>query len=162
MYGRRGCKLQISGMSFEPNVFLDRIQIPKERILFTGLLEIPDENREQLKNLKMPELPASLGIDDLTRLFDRQNLLISLSDAVYLTTQINEAIVFMQTYFNELKTLLTKGDIDDAILSFNAEPDEALENFRDFPPEFHGLFDESGIYAIEVGTKDQPTTTFSQ
>lgn len=146
VYERLGCTLQISGIDFDPDAFLNEWNLIEDKILFKGAIGLPEQFRDKLK---VVDLTGDF-LDSLY-IFNMSNLLIIVSEATNLASQIQEATLFLQTHFNDLKKITSYVGIDDVILKFLAERDETLSNFQDFPPDFTNLVSKTGIQGIMLG-----------
>lgn len=145
IYENFGCILQISGIGFDADAFLEESKFPAEKIRFKGILGTPKEFRNKPSLSNLPELPSPLHV------FEMSNLLINVSEATDLSSQIEEAILFFRTYLNDLKKITFFPGIEDVNLSFNVELDKTLSEFQDFPLALHELAAETGIKGISYG-----------
>ncbi len=142
VYESVGCFLHISGMNFDPDALLHELNLPEEKIRFRGVLGIPEEYRDKLK-VPLP------GFPDPLRVFDMSNLLITLSEATDISSQIREAILFFQQHLTDLKKITSQSGVEDVNLRFITESDKS--DFQDFPPDFYDLTAEIGVRAINCG-----------
>jgi hypothetical protein len=135
LFGRLGCTLQAYGANFEPNVFLDLTNIPKEKIIFKGTLGLPDEIRERVNNP-----------DDIT-IFDTPYLVIKISDAADISLQIDEAMLFLKEYTPDLIKLRSYPNVESVLIKFSCN---GKASFSDFSIEFNKLSSEIGLDNIII------------
>ncbi|MDQ3801832.1 MAG: hypothetical protein M3384_20605 [Acidobacteriota bacterium] len=145
VYERVGCALQISGKGFDPDAFLEESNLPKEKIRFKGALGIPAEFRDKFHEPDIPELSNPLDV------FDMSNLLIAVSEAANLSSQIEEAILFFKTYLGDLRKISVFPGVEEVLLSFIVEPEKTPSEFQDFPQALYELAAEIGIKGISYG-----------
>src|SRR5215213_1765039 len=122
VYESVGCFLQISGMNFDPDALLHELNLPEEKIRFKGVLGIPKNYRDKLKD-PLPGLPDPLTV------FDMSNLLITLSEAIDISSQIQEAILFIRQHLTDLKKITSQSGVEDVNIRFITEPDKS--DFQD-------------------------------
>lgn len=142
VYESVGCFLQISGTNFDPDMFLRELNFPEEKIRYKGGLGIPEKYRDKLK-APIPGLPDPLTV------FDMSNLLITLSEATDISSQIQEAKLFIRQHLTDLKKVTSQPRVEDVNLHFITEPDKS--DFQDFPFDFYDLTAEIGIRSISCG-----------
>lgn len=158
-----GCLLQISGMNFDPDAFLNEVHLPAERIVFKGSLGLPDEARKKFESgdvkisPDLPEISENLSetLELAMRVFDQQNLGVTVSKAHEMPTQIEEAIEFLTEHLNDLKKIADYKEIEYSALQFTAESEAALEGHEDFPPKFYNLIKEIGLIGVLVGSANK-------
>lgn len=163
IYVQPGCLLQISGMNFDPEAFLDEVHLPAERIVFKGALGLPDEVRRKIDSgdvrvsPDLPEIRENLpeAIELMKRLFDQQNLCIVVSKAIELPTQTEDSVDFLTEHLIDLKKVKNSTKIENITLHFKTDSEEALESPPDFPPKFYDLINEIGVIGVLVGSANK-------
>ncbi len=135
-----GCTLQAYGANFEPDAFLDKSNIPKEKIIFTGALGFPAEIRERLT-------AEELDKADNLAVFDTPYLVIKISDAADISSQTDDAILFLTEHSGELKRLCSYPNIESTLIRFSCKQDVPLS---DVPAEIRKLTSEIGLDNIII------------
>lgn len=144
IYESLGCTLHIFGIGFDVNGYLSESNFKQDDILFSGILDLPDEIRAKISK-EQPQEAKTL------EMFDSAMLLMSVSKKTDIISQMEDAICFLKKYRNELKKLEFYPEIAMIAMKFTSEQNENLSNFSDFSTEFHDLISELGIENIMLG-----------
>jgi len=138
LYQSHGCILQAYGVGFEPELFLTEVNLEPMRVILKDKLKLP----KQLKN-KIVEASGVLGI------FDIPFLLVRVSNAKSMSSQIEEATLFLTQYYNELKRLGNFPNVESISMQFLVGGNKPLIDTKNFP-EFLKLVFGIGIQ-VSVG-----------
>ncbi len=134
LYGP-GCALSASGVGFEPELFLKETSFPPELILFTGVLDFPEE----LKN-KINEVESSAS-----SIFELTFLVIKVSEAGVSANQHKEAMLFFKQYCNEILRLSKFPNVEQLVLRCMTTDDDSFENH---PEELINLGFDCGLSSL--------------
>lgn len=89
-------------------------------------------------------------------LLERQNLLISVSEAHDSISQIADATAFLAKHQEELKNLRSARNVETAVLRFNTDPKLPSGGPELFTTKFLSLIAECEIVAIATGSQASP------
>ncbi len=129
------CALSASGAGFEPELFLRETSFPSELILFTGILDFPEELKNKINEIE----PSSSNI------FEDTFLIIKVSDAGKSANQHKEAMLFLKQYCNEILRLSKFPNVEQVVLRCMTSDDES---FKNHPEELINLGFDCGLSSL--------------
>lgn len=147
IYQTPGCTLQVYGASFQPDAFLSESNFTQREILAKGVIGLPDEAREKINKGELPYLSTF-------DIFDMPFLLISVSKAVELSLQIEEATLFLRQRLDDVKKLQRYPNIENILMQFVVGKYESLSESQNLPREFYDLYSKSGIRGLLFGNSN--------
>lgn len=141
--GKTECTIQASGKFFDPEAFLGESSLSRTENLVTGRIGLPGEIRARIDR---GELPYE-GVFDI---FDLPFLLIRISQAIEISLQFEDAILFLNNYFDDIKRLVNYSNVETVLMRFSIAGHDFAETY-DPPTEFLELYQRLGIHGLIIG-----------
>ncbi|CAN5668554.1 hypothetical protein BH24ACI2_BH24ACI2_12710 [soil metagenome] len=150
------CTLQVSGIGLDPDAFLAESNLSQEKEMIKGIIGLPDEIREKIQRKELPdEARERIESGELSKeeffkvfeIFETPFLLIRISKATEFDLQVEEAILFLRAYLEDLTKLCKYPNVENVLMRFSTE-DYDDSKHKNFPDEFNDLCFKIGIQGI--------------